>query len=141
MPKREFLPIISDSSQAMGATQGVMAQSRVDSVTVDFQVDCKDMYVRKCVYIAGNHELLGNWDPNKVRLFDDGTHGDQTAHDGIWSLEVQLPMGLEIEYKYTNSGAEGSWNPGEEFPMTNRKLKVSSNPGTRQIIYDRFGKI
>ncbi len=74
-----------------------MAQSQADLVTVLFQVDCREMYVRKSVYIVGNHDLLGNWVPNKVRVFDDGTHGDLVANDSIWTLEVQLPAGLEVE--------------------------------------------
>jgi alpha-amylase/alpha-mannosidase (GH57 family) len=141
MPKREFLPIVTENAPQKGVTQGAMAQSREDLVTVVFQVDCRDMYVRKSVFIAGNDMLLGGWVPNRVRMFDDGTHGDQVVNDSIWSLEVQLPAGVEIEYKYTNSGAEGSWSPGEEFPGLNRRIRVSAEPGKRQIINDRFGKI
>jgi alpha-amylase/alpha-mannosidase (GH57 family) len=140
MPRRVFSPIIQDTTVIPMASQGTMAQSRPDVVSVVFQVGCKDMYVRKSVYVVGNHEMLGNWVPNKVRMYDDGTNGDQTANDGIWSLEVTLPAGVEIEYKYTNSGAEGSWNPGEEFPSSNRKLTVQQEPGSRQIVNDRFGK-
>jgi hypothetical protein len=99
------------------------------------------MYVRKSVYLVGGHELLGSWVPNKVRMYDDGTHGDLVPNDSIWTLEVTLPAGVEIEYKYTNSGAEGSWNPGEEFPMTNRRLQVNARGGSRQEIIDRFGKM
>ena len=140
MPKRVFDPIIQDTTVITMVTQGAMAQSRTDLVTVVFQVDCKDMYVRKSVYIAGSHETLGSWVPNKVRMYDDGTHGDQVANDGIWTLELSLPAGSEIEYKYTNSGAEGSWSPGEEFASSNRKLIVQKEPGSRQIVSDRFGK-
>ncbi len=139
MPQRDFKPITQDSSVPK-TSQGTMAQSRADHIRVVFQVDCTEMYVRKSVYIAGNHEMLGDWVPNKVRMYDDGTHGDQTANDGIWGLEVSLPAGAEIEYKYTNSGAEGSWNPGEEFPSLNRKLVVQGEPSSRQIVNDRFGK-
>ncbi|MEX1276791.1 MAG: hypothetical protein WEE20_12715, partial [Bacteroidota bacterium] len=78
------------------------------------------------------------WTPNKVRLFDDGSHGDQKG-DGIWTLELQLPPGLELEYKYTNSGPEGNWNPGDESPMRNRRVHVMETPGGKQIIRDIFG--
>jgi alpha-amylase/alpha-mannosidase (GH57 family) len=138
MPKRIFAPINQDTASPK-SSQGTMAQSRPDLAAVVFNVDCKDMYVRKCVYIAGNHEVLGSWVPNKIRMYDDGTHGDQAENDGIWSLEVFLPVGAEIEYKYSNSGAEGSWNPGEEFSSSNRKFKVQSEVGSRQILEDRFG--
>ena len=140
MPRRGFKPIIQEVVQPKVA-QGTMAQSRADLVTVVFQVDCREMYVRKSVYIAGSHELLGNWTPNKVKMNDSGTNGDLTANDSIWTLEVSLPAGIEVEYKYTNSGAEGSWSPGEEFSASNRKLKVNAEPGSRQVVNDRFGKI
>ena len=140
MPRRLFAPIIQDTTVITMTSQGTMAQSRQVTATVVFQVDCKEMYVRKSVYIVGSHEMLGNWVPNKVKMYDDGTHGDQMANDGVWSLEVTLPVGSEIEYKYTNSGAEGSWNPGEEFPSSNRKVKVQAEPGSRQIVKDIFGK-
>lgn len=139
MPRRDFKPILRDTL-IPNQSQGTMAQSRNDLVKVAFQVDCRDMYVRKRVYVAGNHERLGNWVPNSVRLYDDGTHGDLAPNDGIWTLEVSLPAGAEIEYKYTNSGAEGNWNPGEEFPSSNRKIKVIADSRTRQIVDDRFGK-
>lgn len=138
VPDRIFHPIIRDESTRSKPAQGTMAQSRPELVTVSFQVDAREVYVRKAVYIAGNHELLGNWVPNKVRLFDDGSHGDQKG-DGIWTLEVDLPPGVEIEYKYTNSGPEGYWNPGDELPLRNRRLQVLTTPGEKQIVRDVFG--
>lgn len=140
MPKRDFQPIIQDSV-ALKAVQGTMAQSQTDLVTVSFRVDCSEMYVRTAIYIAGSHQSLGNWVPNHLIMYDDGTHGDAVAHDGIWTLDILLPAGLEVEYKYTNSGPEGGWNPGEEFASSNRKLRVSAEPGSHQIVKDRFGKM
>ncbi|MEX2089834.1 MAG: carbohydrate-binding module family 20 domain-containing protein [Bacteroidota bacterium] len=138
MPDRNFLPIVRDEMAEPNPVQGTMAQSEQDIVTVVFQVDAREVYVRKAIYIAGNHDALGEWTPNKVRLFDDGSHGDQKG-DGIWTLELQLPPGLELEYKYTNSGPEGNWNPGDELPMRNRRVHVMETPGGKQIIRDIFG--
>jgi alpha-amylase/alpha-mannosidase (GH57 family) len=141
MPHREFPPIILDTEDSKKVAQGTMAQSRNDLVNVKFQVNCAGVSISKSLYIVGNQELLGAWIPNKIKMYNDGTHGDITANDSIWTLELRLPAGAEIEYKYTNSGTEGNWVPGEEFSITNRKLKISSSPGTRQIVLDRFGKI
>lgn len=138
MPDRNFLPIVHSEMAEPNPVQGTMGQSKQDIVTVVFQVDAREVYVRKAIYIAGNHEALGEWTPNKVRLFDDGSHGDQKG-DGIWTLELQLPPGLELEYKYTNSGPEGNWNPGDELPMRNRRVQVMETPGGKQIIRDVFG--
>ena len=118
-----------------------MAQSKKDLMTVVFQCDARDMYVRKSIYIAGNLQELGNWTPNKVRMYDDGTHGDQTPGDSIWTLELKVPVGTEIEYKYTNSGAEGGWNPGEEFPSLSRRIKVEKTELGKIVLLDKFGKI
>ncbi|MBI3006323.1 MAG: hypothetical protein HYY49_13075 [Ignavibacteriales bacterium] len=141
MPVRDFQPIIEDQTSQGTWTQGTMARSKNEVVTVRFQCDAKDIYVRKSVYIAGNHEQLGNWTPNKVRMFDDGTHGDEKAGDGIWTLEIQLPEGSEIEFKFTNSGAEGNWSPGEEFPTMNRKVKIDKKAGEVQHVVGRFGQL
>jgi hypothetical protein len=142
MPDRDFKPIKSEPSQKpVLQTQGTMAQSQQDVTTVVFQCDARGMYVRKSVYITGNHEELGSWIPNKVRLFNDGTHGDLVGDDSIWAVEIQLPVGAEIEYKYTNSGAMGNWDPGEEFPSINRKIVIEKTESGKMFILDRFGII
>jgi len=142
MPKREFKPIVTKNTPIIvPRSQGAMAQSQLDLVTVVFQCDARGMYVRKSLYLVGNCEELGNWIPNKVRLYDDGTHGDKTANDSIWTTELKLPAGTELEYKFTNSGAEGSWNPGEEFQGVNRKTRVEKTESGKMLLFDRFGKI
>jgi len=142
MPKRNFEPITFDSSKnTIRQTQGTMAQSQQEVTAVVFQCDARGMYVRKSLYIAGNHEALGNWIPNEVRLYNDGTHGDDVADDSIWAVEIQLPIGAEIEYKYTNSGAMGNWDPGEEFSSINRKIKVEKTETGKMVVQDKFGTI
>ncbi|RPI06739.1 MAG: hypothetical protein EHM64_01830 [Ignavibacteriae bacterium] len=142
MPKRDFEPITMPSpEQPKKPAQGTMAQSRIDLVPVVFHCDTRGMYVRTSMYIAGNHEELGSWVPNKVRLFNDGTHGDFIADDNIWTMELQLPAGTELEYKYTNSGAEGNWNPGEEFSTINRRITIEKPETGKMIVKDIFGII
>lgn len=138
-PKREFNPIIAGhDSQVTKATGGTMAQSKKDSVTVVFQCDAKKIFVRKGIYIVGNHELIGNWKPNIVRMYDDNTQGDEVADDSIYTLIVQVPAGTTLEYKYTNSGPHGSWE-GEEFPQANRKVVIDGTQ-SRVVITDVFGQ-
>jgi hypothetical protein len=142
MPKREFKPIVSKGTlKVLTRSKATMAQSQIDLVTVVFQCDAHTMYVRKSLYLVGNCEELGNWIPNKVRLYDDGTHGDKVGGDGIWTIELELPAGSIVEYKYTNSGAEGSWNPGEEFPGVNRRIRVEKTKSGKMLLLDVFGKI
>jgi len=141
MPERQFEPIVGAEVKTTSQVSGTMAQSDVDKMTLVFQCDARDMYVRKAIYIVGNIAELGNWIPNKVRLYDDGTHGDSVAGDNIWTIEIEVPVGIEVEYKYTNSGPEGSWYPGEEFPALNRKVRIERNPSGKIVLFDRFGKI
>jgi len=140
MPTRSFKPIKSKGS-ASSVVGGTMLQSSEEFVTVVFQCDARNMYVRKAIYIVGNHELLGNWVPNQVQMFDDGTHGDRQAGDNIWTLELQFPVGTVLEYKFTNSGPKGNWYPGEEFPGLNRRIVVPKTTANRIVLLDVFGKI
>ena len=47
------------------------------------------------MYVVGNHPILGDWDAMKaVRM--------KTSRDSypIWSVDVELPRGAKIEYKF-----------------------------------------
>ncbi len=133
-----FEPILLKGAKAEGG-QGTMAQSKGEMQTVRFVCDASKHAVPIAIFIVGNLPQLGEWIPNVVRLTDDGTGGDETANDGLWSIEIDLPVGEEIQYKYTNSGARGEWVPSEEFAQRNRSLtlKKSDTPIT---ITDVFGQ-
>lgn len=140
VPERAFLPIGRKTQQPY-ASASTMAHSDDAFVTVVFQCDARAMYVRKALYLVGNHPLLGNWKPNIVQMYDDGSHGDTQAGDNVWTLELRFPVGTVLEYKYTNSGPEGEWYPGEEFPALNRRIVVEQTPTGKIVLYDIFGKI
>ncbi len=138
-PKRVFNPIISEHVQlTTKATGGTMAQSKKDMVSVVFHCDARNIFVRRGIYIAGNHELLGAWTPNSIRMYDDTTQGDEVANDSIYTVIMQFPAGTELQYKYTNSGPTGSWE-GEEFPQLHRTLKLDGTQ-SRVIVNDIFGE-
>jgi hypothetical protein len=61
------------------------------------------------MYIVGNHPKLGKLVPNKVAMYDDGTHGDQTAGDHVWSYSATFAPGTKLSYVYSNSGEEDKW--------------------------------
>lgn len=65
--------------------------------------------VPDAVFVVGDHPALGDGVPNKTRLYDDGTHGDEKAGDRVWSLEVLLDEPARLRYAFTNSGPEGVW--------------------------------
>ena len=117
-----------------------MAQSRAETQRVVFTCNARAQSVSRGIFIAGSLKALGLWKANVVPMYDDGTHGDLNAGDGIWTLEVQLPVGVEIMYKYTNSGNEGQWVPGEEFSSRNRRIVLKEKSVTSITIKDIFGK-
>jgi len=125
---------------ALPAAGGTMAIGSGETIPVLFTCDATAERVADAIYIVGNRPELADWTPNKVRMFDDGTNGDEKAGDGIWSATFEFPAGMRVEYKYTNSGAVGVWNPSEEFPVENRVLDVRLAPGAKRVTTrDRFG--
>jgi len=139
MPSRVFSPIIKDDAGSSEGAQGAMAQSHKDMAAILFQVDASHLQVPKAIYIVGNQDALANWTPNLIRMYDDGTHGDEKKSDGVWSIELRVPLGIKVEYKYTNSGTEGMWVPSEEFPGNNRELMVPAQRAERLKVLDKFG--
>ncbi|HXX64572.1 MAG TPA: carbohydrate-binding module family 20 domain-containing protein [Bacteroidota bacterium] len=135
----KFSPIITDIAPP-AATQGVMAQSSGDKQTLIFTCDARSVNVSKAIYIVGNLPALGNWAPNTVMMHDDGQGGDETPGDGIWTYRTEVPAGIEIQYKYTNSGAPGQWVPGEEFPVRHRTITIATVTPAARVITDTFGK-
>ena len=139
-----FKPIIEERQREIpskhGATTGAMAKSKADLVSVQFTVDARQQQVPESIYIVGNRLELEEWNPNSVRMYDDGTHGDETPRDGIWSIEILFPVGTEVLYKFTNSGKPGEWIPGEEFPAVHRTYVVNGNQGSRIVLRDVFGQ-
>ena len=86
-------------------------------------------------------QALGNWVPNKVPMYDDGTHGDSVAGDGIWSIALALPYwqvkgsdaGVRIAYKYTFGSPGQGWTGSEEWPGNQRILELVDVNGDHRI--------
>ena len=109
-------------------------------VDVVFRLYLEDQPVRKAMYIAGPHPQLGDSVPNKIAMFDDGTHGDQKAGDHVWSVTATFSPGQKVFYVYTNSGEEGQWQ-NLDLPKV-RSLTVPANGGGRIYLpIETFGKL
>ena len=112
-----------------------------DSVEVIFRVLVKDYPVPKAIYLVGDHPNLGDFEPNKVAMYDNGTLGDQRAGDHVWSYAAHLAPGAQVFYTYTNSGPEGEWE-GLDVPAI-RQFRVEVENATPKIYapIETFGKM
>jgi len=74
------------------------------------------------------NKMLGASTPNIIKMYDDGTNGDEVAGDNIWTVTFDVPTDpdkvLRVGYKYT-WGTQGSpWTGSEEWPGNSRILEV-----------------
>lgn len=67
---------------------------------------------------------LGAGVPNQLQMYDDGTHGDEVAGDGIWTTFFDVPRGVRVGYKYTWGTRGQGWTGSEEWPGNSRILEV-----------------
>jgi hypothetical protein len=80
------------------------------------------------VYLPGNIDQLGPWDPGKLRMTDRG--------GGIWEATITVLDGSEIQYKYTR----GSWETvewwGSITGTTNRSVTVDGGTDGTMLVDD-----
>jgi lysophospholipase L1-like esterase len=112
-----------------------------EETQVIFRVDQGSHSVSKRIYISGTHPALGNSEPNKIGMYDDGTHGDQRAGDKIWSYAATFSPGTKTFYVYTNSGEEGKWE-GLDVPYI-RTYSMDNHRDKKNIYLpiETFGKV
>jgi hypothetical protein len=77
--------------------------------------------------------LLGKFVPNQIPMYDDGTNGDETAGDNVWTIAFDLPRGLRLAYKYTWGTRGAGWTGTEEWPGNQRLLEVVDVNGDRFV--------
>ena len=80
------------------------------------------------LYVPGNIDQLGPWDPGKVAMTDRG--------DGIWEATVSVLDGTDIQYKYTR----GTWEKVEDWGTitgtTNRDVVVDGGITQTMVVDD-----
>ena len=86
--KRIFLILI------FVATLPVYSQEKTN---VTFRVEAKTLNDSDKVYIVGNAEELGSWNPGKVSL--------EKSSNKLWQKTLTFTKGTRIEYKFT----QGNW--------------------------------
>jgi len=131
--------IASELEKRLGLQPPPVPASLSSGATVVFRVFADAATVSKAMYIAGPIPQLGDNVPNRVAMFDDGTHGDQKAGDNVWSYTATFSPGQKVFYVYTNSGTEGRW---ENIDVP--KVRTFTVPAGGGIVYrpiETFGKI
>jgi len=89
--------------------------------------------------------VMGSSTPNVVPMYDDGTNGDETSGDGIWSIFFDLPKAspgrvFRMGYKYTWGTQGAGWSGSEEWPGNSRILEVvDDNDDDFVYRHDVFG--
>lgn len=122
--RTETVPLVDGSAIVAGARRRIeeeletkldlrppkAGRARTDGqIEVVFRVYAGPYPVPLTLYIVGTHPKLGRLVPNKVAVYDDGTHGDQRAGDRVWSYSATFAPGTRVLYVYTNSGRRGKW--------------------------------
>lgn len=110
-------------------------------VEIIFRVYLGKHAVAKTIYIAGAHPKLGEGVPNRVAMYDDGTHGDQRAGDNVWSYVATFKPGAKLFYVYTNSGEEGKWEGLDVPHIRSFKVEAKNNDGKVYRPIESFGEI
>jgi lysophospholipase L1-like esterase len=112
-----------------------------EEIEVVFRVYLGKYAVPKAIYIAGVHPKLGDGVPNRVAMYDDGTHGDQRAGDRVWSYATTFSPGTRLFYVYTNSGEEGRWE-GLDIPDIRRfTVEHANDSGKVYRPIESFGEM
>lgn len=95
------------------------SRAPVQNYSVKYIARLKKSAIGPQVYLTGNNEKLGNWNPGAVPMIQES--------DSLWSTTLAFPNGESIEYKVT----AGSWLvealDRNETTYSNFRLKVKSD--------------
>jgi hypothetical protein len=90
-------------------------------------------------------KAMGSSTPNTIPMYDDGTNGDETAGDNVWTVSFNAPRSspghvLRVGYKYTWGTPGAVWSGSEEWPGNSRILEVvDDNSDDFVYRHDTFG--
>lgn len=122
------------------APAGVAPDRRVKrGIDAVFRVDMSSAPPGSPPSIMGNAPQLGAFTPNAVPLFDDGTHGDEVAGDGVWSRQVHFDQPQIVTYAFTNGSAAGQWTGLENYRLRSWALRDGDVKHTVLLPVEEFG--
>ncbi|MBF0542792.1 MAG: hypothetical protein HQM08_00040 [Candidatus Riflebacteria bacterium] len=100
-------------------------------IKIEFNVQVpKDTDKNKGVFLAGNHEKLGSWKPDGVRLFQE--------KDKSWHFNLEVPINTPLSFKIT----QGDWKSVEKnskgLDIKDRRLTAIQD-STIDVIVEKWG--
>jgi hypothetical protein len=128
--ERELGLVVNDLSSQAGQRKGI------DAV---FRVDMTEEPPPKRVYITGNAAPLGAFVPNTVALYDDATHGDQVAADGVWSRALHFDEPQLLTYVFTDGANAGEWTGLENYRLRSYALWDTDRGKLVYLPIEKFG--
>jgi len=110
-----------------------------DAIEVVVRVDMSTDPFGRAPFVMGNAEQLGAFVPNSVGLYDDGTHGDQRARDGIWSRRFSFAEPQVLTYAFTNGATAGEWAGLENYRLRAHALRPDDAGKITHLPIAQFG--
>jgi lysophospholipase L1-like esterase len=109
-------------------------------ITAVFRVDMSKAVPRGSPGIMGSDPVLGDFVPNSVALFDDGSHGDQNAGDLVYAGSFQFTDPVENNYTFTNGDRVGAWVGLENYHPRVFALRDQDRGRTVYLPVAQFGR-
>ena len=109
------------------------------AIALVLRVDMSTVSPGKRPYVMGNAKQLGEFTPNYVGLYDDGSNGDQRAGDGVWSRRFQFSRPQILTYAFTDGTEEGQWTGLENYRLRAFALRQAQRGRTVYAPIAKFG--
>lgn len=108
---------MDEHERRLGLDQSLPRRCSVrDAICVLLRVDMSAAGGDRRAFVMGNRPELGDFGPNRVALFDDGTHGDQRAGDRVFSRTFAFAAPGVLTYAFSN-GEPASWTGLENYHL------------------------
>jgi len=128
----------TEKVELIGATNLTIDEGSVEPVettaTVTFIVDDSNLktatgFSLKGSWITATGVYDASWDGGAVhtQFYDDGTNGDKTAGDHIWSVNQKLVVNADVTWKWGINDAKGNWaivGDDQQFTLTDATDKT-----------------
>lgn len=88
-----------------------------NEIRVTFLLHAPNLSIDSTVYITGNNERLGFWNPAEVKMDYTGDHS--------WRKEIIFTHSIQLEYKYTLGSWEREGANKDKFPFSNFFVNIS----------------